>query len=69
MSKPTTLQTVSEDSNVMIGEGPTLDRPLTSLEKVHYIVGYGIIRPDLRFQLFASLRLRSSDLKLLLLEN
>uniref|UniRef100_A0A3B5L6F9 Myosin VIIBa n=1 Tax=Xiphophorus couchianus TaxID=32473 RepID=A0A3B5L6F9_9TELE len=40
-------QTVSEDSNVMIGEGPTLDRPLTSLEKVHYIVGYGIIRPDL----------------------
>lgn len=32
----------------MVGEGPTLDRPLSSLEKVHYIVGYGIIRPDLR---------------------
>uniref|UniRef100_A0A3P9PR65 Myosin VIIB n=1 Tax=Poecilia reticulata TaxID=8081 RepID=A0A3P9PR65_POERE len=40
-------QTVSEDSDVMTGEGPTLDRPLSSLEKVHYIVGYGIIRPDL----------------------
>uniref|UniRef100_A0A3Q2QHE4 Myosin VIIB n=1 Tax=Fundulus heteroclitus TaxID=8078 RepID=A0A3Q2QHE4_FUNHE len=40
-------QTVSEDGDVMVGEGPTLDRPLSSLEKVHYIVGYGIIRPDL----------------------
>ncbi|MEQ2158223.1 hypothetical protein GOODEAATRI_010052 [Goodea atripinnis] len=51
VSKPTTLQTVSEDSDVMVGEGLTLDRPLSSLEKVHYIVGYGIIRPDLRFEL------------------
>uniref|UniRef100_A0A3B3ULE9 Unconventional myosin-VIIa-like n=1 Tax=Poecilia latipinna TaxID=48699 RepID=A0A3B3ULE9_9TELE len=47
VSKPTTLQTVSEDSDAMIEEGSTLDRPLSSLEKVHYIVGYGIIRPDL----------------------
>lgn len=30
------------------GEGPTLDRPLTALEKLHIIVGYAIVRSDLR---------------------
>uniref|UniRef100_A0A3Q1FDI1 Unconventional myosin-VIIb-like n=1 Tax=Acanthochromis polyacanthus TaxID=80966 RepID=A0A3Q1FDI1_9TELE len=35
-------ETVPEDPDVMIGEGPTLDRPLTSLEKLHIIVGYAI---------------------------
>ena len=48
VSKPTSLQTVREDSDVMNEDGPTLDRPLTSLEKLHIIVSYGIIRRDLR---------------------
>lgn len=48
VSKPPTLQTVKEDSDAMIGEEPTLDRPLTSLEKLHIIVGYAIVRCDLR---------------------
>lgn len=48
VSKPPTLQTVKEDSDIMTEEGPTLDRPLTALEKVHYIVGYAIVRCDLR---------------------
>uniref|UniRef100_A0A3Q2Y1Q6 Unconventional myosin-VIIa-like n=1 Tax=Hippocampus comes TaxID=109280 RepID=A0A3Q2Y1Q6_HIPCM len=48
VSKAPTLQTVKEDGDdVLIGEGPTLDRPLTSLEKLHIIVGYGIVRRDL----------------------
>lgn len=32
----------------MTGEGATLDRPLTTLEKLHIIVGYAIIRSGLR---------------------
>lgn len=32
----------------MTGEGATLDRPLSTLEKLHIIVGYAIIRSDLR---------------------
>lgn len=40
--------TGKDDSDVMTGEGPTLDRPLTTLEKLHIIVGYAILRRDLR---------------------
>lgn len=34
----------------MTEEEPTLDRPLTSLEKLHIIVGYAIVRRDLRLK-------------------
>lgn len=47
--KATPLETLKEDVDP---EEPTLDRPLTSLEKLHIIVSYGIVRQDLRLGCF-----------------
>lgn len=37
-----------QETSIKERDGPTLDRPLTSLEKLHIIVGYAIVRCDLR---------------------
>uniref|UniRef100_A0A8C7NEA1 Myosin VIIBa n=1 Tax=Oncorhynchus mykiss TaxID=8022 RepID=A0A8C7NEA1_ONCMY len=43
------------DDEILVGEGPTLDRPMTALEKLHSIVGYAIVRRDLRYEIYCQI--------------
>lgn len=36
------------EEEVFDPNGPISDRPMSNLEKVHFIVGYAILRPGLR---------------------
>ncbi|KAF5880167.1 unconventional myosin-VIIa-like, partial [Clarias magur] len=46
---------IAEEDDVMIGEGPSLDRPMTTLEKLHIIVGYGLRRPHIRDEIYCQI--------------
>ncbi|XP_031437003.1 unconventional myosin-VIIb isoform X2 [Clupea harengus] len=43
------------DNDIMIGEGPTFHRPMSSLEKLHIIVGYALSRPNIRDEIFCQI--------------
>lgn len=43
-------ETMMEEKDILIGEGRTLDRPISDLEKLHIIVGYALSRRDIRYQ-------------------
>lgn len=39
---------LTEEEDILIGEGPTLDRPLTSTDKLNTIIGYALSRRGIR---------------------
>ncbi|KAG7527129.1 unconventional myosin-VIIa-like [Solea senegalensis] len=52
---PDEPENVTEDGHILIGEGPTLDRPLSPLEKVHIIAGYALSRQDIRDEIYCQI--------------
>ncbi|XP_073732354.1 unconventional myosin-VIIb [Misgurnus anguillicaudatus] len=60
---PPKMQQVQEDEEVLFGEGPTFDRPLTPLEKLHIIVGYAIVRQDIRDEIYCQICKQLTDNK------
>ncbi|KAG7321570.1 hypothetical protein KOW79_014428 [Hemibagrus wyckioides] len=49
------MEDMGEEDDVLIGEGPSLDRPMTSLEKLHIIVGYALRRPLIRDEIYCQI--------------
>ncbi|XP_077580422.1 unconventional myosin-VIIb-like isoform X2 [Stigmatopora nigra] len=49
------MENLTEDEDVLIGEGPTLDRPLSSLEKLHIIVGYALSKRGIRDEIYCQI--------------
>ncbi|XP_044074657.1 unconventional myosin-VIIb-like [Siniperca chuatsi] len=52
---PEEPENMAEDEDVLIGEGPTLDRPLSSQEKLHIIIGYALSRRDIRDEIYCQI--------------
>uniref|UniRef100_A0A8C7UL28 Myosin VIIBb n=1 Tax=Oncorhynchus mykiss TaxID=8022 RepID=A0A8C7UL28_ONCMY len=45
----------SNPEYILIGEGRTLDRPISDLEKLHIIVGYALSRRDIRDEIYCQI--------------
>ncbi|KAM3866070.1 unconventional myosin-VIIb-like [Diretmus argenteus] len=52
---PEESEDLTDGEDILIGEGPTLDRPLSSLEKLHIIVGYALSRRDIRDEVYCQI--------------
>ncbi|XP_074544475.1 unconventional myosin-VIIa-like [Halichoeres trimaculatus] len=46
---------LTEDEDVMIGEGPKLQRHLTSQEKLNFIIGYGLSKRGIRDEIYCQI--------------
>ncbi|XP_013858260.1 unconventional myosin-VIIa [Austrofundulus limnaeus] len=52
---PEEPENFTDNEDLLIGEGPTLQRPLTALEKLHIIVGYALSRPGIRDEIYCQI--------------
>ncbi|XP_037537916.1 unconventional myosin-VIIa [Nematolebias whitei] len=52
---PEEPENFTDNEDLLIGEGPTLHRPLTSLEKLHIIVGYALLRKGIRDEIYCQI--------------
>uniref|UniRef100_A0A3Q0RF94 Myosin VIIBb n=1 Tax=Amphilophus citrinellus TaxID=61819 RepID=A0A3Q0RF94_AMPCI len=52
---PEEPENLTEDEDVMIGEGPTLHRPLSDLEKLHIIIGYALSKRDIWDEIYCQI--------------
>ncbi|XP_011484715.1 unconventional myosin-VIIa [Oryzias latipes] len=52
---PEEPENLPEEEDLLVGEGTTLDRPLTALEKLHIIAGYGLTRKDIRDEIYCQI--------------
>ncbi|XP_038575317.1 unconventional myosin-VIIa-like [Micropterus salmoides] len=52
---PEEPEDMTEEQDILIGEGPTLDRPLSSQEKLHIIIGYALSRRDIRDEIYCQI--------------
>ncbi|XP_067331026.1 unconventional myosin-VIIa-like isoform X1 [Channa argus] len=48
-------ENLTEDEQILVGEGPMLDRPLSALEKLHIIIGYALSRQDIRDEIYCQI--------------